>query len=68
LRPGRACGQCHLFELAVPSQSNTSLVSHLDCPGGGQVWIDGTTLYIAHWRRRTERPSSTFPIRAVPAN
>jgi len=34
--------------LAVPSQSNTSLVSHLDCPGGGQVWIDGTTLYIAH--------------------
>jgi len=32
----------------VPSQSNTSLVSHLDCPGGGQVWIDGTTLYIAH--------------------
>jgi hypothetical protein len=38
----------HLFELPVPSQSNTSLVSHLDCPGGGQVWIDGTTLYIAH--------------------
>ena len=32
----------------MPSQSNTSLVSHLDCPGGGQVWIDGTTLYIAH--------------------
>jgi hypothetical protein len=32
----------------VPSQSNSSLVSHVDCPGGGQVWIDGTTLYIAH--------------------
>ena len=32
----------------MPSQSNTSLVSHLDCPVGGQVWIDGTTLYIAH--------------------
>ena len=32
----------------MPSQSNTSRVSHLDCPGGGQVWIDGTTLYIAH--------------------
>ncbi|HUY19548.1 MAG TPA: hypothetical protein VMV15_10005 [Candidatus Binataceae bacterium] len=27
---------------------NTKVVGHLDCPGGGQVWIDGTTLYIAH--------------------
>ncbi len=32
----------------MPSASNTSLVSHFDCPGGGQVWVDGTTLYIAH--------------------
>jgi len=32
----------------VPSQSNTKLVAHIDCPGGGQVWVDGTTLYIAH--------------------
>ena len=32
----------------MPSQSNTTLVSHFDCPGGGQVWVDGTTLYIAH--------------------
>lgn len=27
---------------------NTKLLGHLDCPGGGQVWIEGTTLYIAH--------------------
>ena len=29
---------------------NTRLLSQIDCPGGGQVWIDGTTLYIAHMR------------------
>ena len=34
----------------MPSQSNTRLVSHLDCPGGGQVWVDGTTLYVGHMR------------------
>ncbi len=33
---------------SVPSQSNTKLVAHIDCPGGGQVWVDGETLYIAH--------------------
>src|SRR3984893_10265556 len=27
---------------------NTTLVAAIDCPGGGQVWIDGTTLYVAH--------------------
>ena len=32
----------------MSSQSNTTLVSHFDCPGGGQVWVDGTTLFIAH--------------------
>ena len=34
----------------MPSRSNTTLVSHFDCPGGGQVWVDGTTLYIGHMR------------------
>jgi len=34
----------------VPIQSNTTLLSHLDCPGGGQVWVEGTTLYIGHQR------------------
>lgn len=27
---------------------NCRLVGHFDCPGGGQVWIDGTTMYIGH--------------------
>lgn len=29
---------------------NCRLVGHLDCPGGGQVWVRGTTLYIGHMR------------------
>lgn len=29
---------------------NTRLVGHLDCAGGGQVWVDGRTLYIGHMR------------------
>src|ERR1700680_2828194 len=32
---------------------NTRLVAHIDCPGGGQVWIDGKTLYIGHMREPT---------------
>jgi hypothetical protein len=28
--------------------ANTTLVAHLDIAGGGQVWIDGTTLYVGH--------------------
>jgi hypothetical protein len=27
---------------------NTKLVAHIDCPGGGQVWVDRNTLYIGH--------------------
>lgn len=27
---------------------NAKVLSHIDCPGGGQVWIDGTTLFVAH--------------------
>jgi len=34
----------------VPNSRNTTLVSHIDCPGGGQVWVEGTTLYIGHMR------------------
>jgi hypothetical protein len=33
-----------------PRQTNTALLSHIDCPGGGQVWVDGTTLYVGHMR------------------
>ena len=29
---------------------NTKRIAHIDCPGGGQVWVDGTTLYIGHMR------------------
>src|SRR5208282_5653022 len=32
---------------------NTRLVAHIDCPGGGQVWVDGRTLYIGHMREPT---------------
>jgi hypothetical protein len=39
----------------VPSQSNTRLIAHFDCPGGGQVWVDGATLYIGHM----QAPSGT---------
>jgi hypothetical protein len=34
----------------VPSAYNTRLVSHIDCPGGGQVWLEGRTLYLGHMR------------------
>jgi hypothetical protein len=29
---------------------NTRSVGYFDCPGGGQVWIDGTTMYVGHMR------------------
>ncbi len=34
---------------------NARLIGHVDCPGGGQVWVDGTTLYVGHMRH----PSGT---------
>ena len=34
----------------MPQALNTALLSHIDCPGGGQVWVEGTTLYIGHMR------------------
>lgn len=34
----------------MASACNTKLISHIDCPGGGQVWVDGRTLYIGHMR------------------
>ena len=39
----------------MPSSHNAKLVSHIDCPGGGQVWVDGNILYIGHM----EAPSGT---------
>lgn len=29
---------------------NTKRIGYFDCPGGGQVWIDGTTMYVGHMR------------------
>ncbi len=43
----------------MPSSHNTALLSHIDCPGGGQVWVDGTTLYVGHMRW----PSGTSHLR-----
>jgi hypothetical protein len=39
----------------VARASNCSLVAHIDCPGGGQVWVEGTTLFVGHMRQ----PSGT---------
>ena len=54
--------------VSCPSRSNTTLVSHFDCPGGGQVWVDGTTLYVGahalaerHQHRRRGRPAQSAP-------
>jgi hypothetical protein len=30
--------------------SNTRLLSHVDCPGGGQVWVDKGIMYVSHMR------------------
>jgi hypothetical protein len=32
---------------------NIRLISHIDCAGGGQVWVEGTTLYVGHMRSPT---------------
>jgi hypothetical protein len=32
------------------SAYNTKHIGHVDCPGGGQVWVDGNILYIGHMR------------------
>jgi hypothetical protein len=34
----------------MPIAHNTKLVSHIDCAGGGQVWVDGNRLYVAHMK------------------
>ena len=39
----------------MPSAKNTQHISNIDCPGGGQVWVDGTTMYVAHM----QAPSGT---------
>ena len=41
---------------------NTKLLANFDCPGGGQVWVDGHILYIGHMRQPT---GTTTPSGAV---
>jgi hypothetical protein len=40
---------------ATGQARNTELLGHIDCPGGGQVWVEGTTLFVGHMRH----PSGT---------
>src|SRR5690606_1724350 len=40
---------------SMSKAKNTTLIGHIDCPGGGQVWVDGETLYVGHMRN----PSGT---------
>jgi hypothetical protein len=49
----------------VSTRANTTRVAHLDCPGGGQVWVDGTTLYIGHmhWPHGTSIVDASDPRR-----
>ena len=50
--PCPSMGRLVLFAKTIgrnmPEAHNTTLVAAIDCPGGGQVWIDGTTLFVAH--------------------
>ncbi len=32
---------------------NVTQLGHIDCPGGGQVWVDGHLLYVGHMRAPT---------------
>lgn len=34
----------------MAKSKNTKLLSHIDCPGGGQVWVDNNILYVSHMR------------------
>jgi hypothetical protein len=47
------------------SSSNIKLLGHIDCAGGGQVWVEGTTLYVGHMRAPTG--TSIYDV-ADPAN
>ena len=46
-RPGPSSG--------VSASRNVRRIGHVDCPGGGQVWVEGTTLYVGHM----QAPSGT---------
>ena len=35
---------------ATPGARHVRRIGHIDCPGGGQVWVDGSVLYVGHMR------------------
>ena len=37
--------------MGVAQETNCKLLAHIDCPGGGQVWVEGTTLFVGHMRQ-----------------
>jgi len=37
-------------QVHMPKQLNTTHLANFDCPGGGQVWVEGSTLYVGHMR------------------
>ena len=37
----------------MQNTGNIKPVGHIDCAGGGQVWVEGTTLYVGHMRNPT---------------
>ncbi len=43
-------GHTAIREATLAKAHNTSLVGHIDCDGGGQVWIDGNILYVGHMK------------------
>ncbi len=51
----------------MPAALNTKQIAHIDCAGGGQVWVDGTTLYVGHMRHaERHHDCTTSPIRRTP--
>jgi hypothetical protein len=34
----------------MANAKNAERLGHIDCAGGGQVWVEGTTLYVGHMR------------------
>jgi hypothetical protein len=37
----------------MASSRNAKRLAWIDCPGGGQVWVEGTTLFVGHMRAPT---------------
>jgi hypothetical protein len=49
----------------MPRATNTRLLAHIDCDGGGQVWLDRKTLYVAHNFRLSEAQRSGSHVAGV---